>query len=272
MLAHDIVATKPADVALTTRSKAELDIRNAVAIESAIDESKPDWVFNCAAFTRVDAAEADRETAFAINAFAVERMAVVCAKRGARLLHFSTDYVFDGANSGFYSADDIPHPLNVYGESKLAGELAIQRSGVRYLLIRPQWLFGVHGRSFVGLMCERACARQTTRVVADQLGCCTYTVDLARATWELIGRAEGIVHVANRGKVSRYALAARIFAHFGAQSFLSPCSVEEFGSTTRRPANSALSVRRAEQLLGREMPVWDDALHRYLSERDLLAG
>jgi dTDP-4-dehydrorhamnose reductase len=267
MLARDIVRTKPATATLKTRSRAELDIRDTVAFERAAEESRPDWVFNCAAFTRVDDAEADRETAFAVNATAVERMAAVCATRNVRLLHFSTDYVFDGGNRGFYSVDDAPHPINAYGESKLAGEVAIERSGVRYLLIRPQWLFGVHGRSFVGLMYDRARAGQATRVVADQMGCCTYTVDLARATWDLIGRTEGIVHIANRGKVSRYDLAARIFEHFGAESFLSPCSVEEFGSTPRRPANSALSVRRAEQLLGREMPAWDDALARYLAER-----
>lgn len=269
MLAHDLVRAKPPGVSLTALTRQELDIRDSDALDRAIDRHQAQWVFNCAGLTNVDVAEADRDAAFAVNAVAVEHMARLCGSHGTKLLHFSTDYIFDGRRSGFYCEDDAPHPLNAYGESKLAGELAVQRSGVPHLIIRTQWLFGTHGRSFVGLMCQRAVSKQRTRVVADQEACCTYTVDLAAAAWQLVHSTDGIIHVANRGKISRYALAARIFERFRAKALLEPCSAEEFGSTTRRPVNSALSIRRAEQILGHPMPYWDDALDRYLIERDL---
>lgn len=267
MLARDIAREKPAGANIAGYSHRELDIRDARALEEAMARARADWIFNCAAFTNVDAAQTQRDDAFAVNATAVGAMAKLCAERGVRLLHFSTDYVFSGGISGFYSENDATGPVNVYGESKLAGELAVQRSGAAHLIVRPQWLFGVAGRSFVGLMCDRARARQRTRVVADQVGCCTYTVDLARAAWELIERAEGIVHVANRGKVSRFTLAARVFEHFGVAELVEPCTSEEFGFTTPRPDNSALSVCRAESLLGRTLPPWEDALRRFVVER-----
>jgi dTDP-4-dehydrorhamnose reductase len=273
MLAHDLVRLKPPEIVVTPLTRQDLDIRDVAGLERAIEQSQAHWVLNCAGLTNVDAAEVDRDTAFAVNSAAVERMAALCLARDIRLLHFSTDYVFDGTVTGFYSEDDTPRPVNVYGESKLAGEEALQLSGVRHLLIRTQWLFGTRGRSFVRLMCDRARARHPTRVVADQTGCFTYTVDLARATWDLIGRdTEGTVHVANRGKVSRYALAARIFEHYGVGPLVTSCTTEEFGFTTRRPANSALSVRRVERLLHREMPSWQDALGRYLTKRDAVVS
>ena len=267
MLAQDLLKTRPDGTALTALTRQQLDIRDTAALERAIVENQPEWVLNCAGLANVDAAEADRELAFAVNATAVAEMARLCRKRGVRLLHFSSDYVFDGATPGFYSEEDTPHPINVYGESKLAGEEAIRRSGVAHLLIRPQWLFGSTGRSFVGLMYERATSRQQTRAVDDQWACCTYTVDLARATWDLLGRFEGTVHIANRGKVSRYIIAARIFDHFGAGSLVTPCTTAEFASQTRRPANSALSVRLVERILGRNMPGWEGALDRYLAAK-----
>ena len=266
MLARDLASAKPAAVDLDTLARHELDIRDAVAFERALERYRPDWVFNCAGLTNVEVAQADRETAFAVNADAVERMAQLCCARGTRLLHFSTDYVFDGSSAGFYSEDDTPRPLNVYGQSKLAGERAVQRSGVLHLIIRTQWLFGTGRRCFARLMYERAMARQPTRVVADQLGCATYTVDLAPIAWQLIQGTQGIVHVTNRGHISKYDLAARIFTHVGVSSLVEPCTAEEFGSTTPRPANSALSICRAEAILGRRIPSWDDALDRYLAE------
>ncbi len=267
MLARDITRAKPADVELIARDHAQLDVRDAAAIVRAVEESRPHWLFNCTGVTDVEAAERDRSAAFAVNADAVAHMAAACADAGAHMLHFSTDYVFDGTQAGFYSETDTPRPVNAYGESKLAGEDALQRSAADHLLIRTQWLFGMHRRSFVGLMCERAQARQPTRVVNDEFGCCTYTVDLARAVWELIEKTRGTLHVANRGRVSRYTIAERIFDHFGVARLLTPCSSAEFGSATRRPANSPLSVTRAERVLGRTMPPWREAIDRYLLER-----
>lgn len=267
MLARDIARACPVDVELIARDHAQLDVRDMAAISKAMEESKPDWLFNCSAFTDVEAVTRDRAEAFAVNGDAVSHMAQACLDAGARMLHFSTDYVFDGEQPGFYSETDTPRPVNAYGESKLAGEEALQRSGADHLLIRTQWLFGMHRKSFAGHMCERAKARQATRVVDDEFGCCTYTVDLAQAAWKLIEKARGTLHVANRGRLSRYTIAERIFDHFGVSALLTPCTSAEFGSATRRPANSPLSVTRAERLLGRTMPPWREALDRYLAER-----
>ena len=266
MLAHDIIRAAPAGRTLTAFTREQLDVRDAVTLERAVERSEATWLFNCAGLTNVDVAQLDREAAFAVNATAVEHMANACRRHDVNLLHFSTDYVFDGRNTGFYSEDDPPHPINVYGESKLAGERAVEQSGAHYLMVRTQWLFGTRRRSFVGLMSDRARARQRTRVVVDQVGCCTYTVDLAAAVWQLVDSAQGLVHVANRGKVSRYALAARVFEHFGARDLVEGCSAADFSAAAPRPASSALSVRRAEHLLGYELPTWQDALQRYFVE------
>lgn len=271
MLARDIAGAAPAHVELATLGRDQLDVTDATQLELAIETATPQWVFNCTGLTNVETAERDPERAFAINATAVERMAALCARTGARLLHFSTDYVFDGSNPGFYDEDDVPRPVNVYGRSKREGEDALRAGDATFLLIRTQWLFGTRGRSFAGLMCERAEAQQPTRVVDDEWGCCTYTVDLARATWKLIDRATGIVHVANRGRLSRFDLAQRIFEHFGAAHLLSPCTSADFGALAQRPKRSALSVVRAEQLLGERMAEWPDALARFLAERRAMA-
>ena len=272
MLGRDIARAAPAHVTLQALGREQLDVTDAPRLERAIETAGADWLFNCTGLTNVETAEQDPELAFAVNATAVERMAAACGRIGTRLLHFSTDYVFDGSSSGFYEENDLPGPVNVYGRSKLAGEDALRASAATFLLIRTQWLFGCRGRSFAGLMCERATARQATRVVDDEWGCCTYTADLARATWTLLGRATGVLHVANRGRLSRFDLAQRIFEHFGATDLLSRCTSADFGAIAQRPRSSPLSVARAEQLLGKRMAEWPDALDRFLAERRSIVG
>lgn len=267
MLGRAIAAATPPGARIVALNRSQLDIRDADALDRVLADEHPDWIVNCAGLTNVEAAEADRPAAFAVNADAVGAMGRTARARGARVLHFSTDYVFDGASSGYYREDAPTGPLNVYGESKLAGERQLQSSGADHLIIRTQWLFGLYGRSFVSQMSDRAEARQPTRAVEDEFGCCTYAVDLAQAAWTLLATARGIVHVANRGKVNRYAVARRVFDHFGVAELLRPCRSAEFGAAIRRPANSALSVSRAEALLGTPMPTWEDALARYMAER-----
>ena len=267
MLGRAIAAAAPRGAIVAARNHSQLDVRDGGALDAAVREERPDWIFNCTGLTNVEAAEEDRATAFAVNADAVGTMGKVARTRGARVLHFSSDYVFDGADRGYYREEDATGPLNVYGESKLAGERQLQKSGADHLIIRTQWLFGMHGRSFVSLMCERAESRQATKAVDDETGCCTYAADLASAAWRLAPTARGILHVANRGKVSRYTLARRIFDHFGAAELLTSCRSAEFGATIRRPPNSALSIVRAEGILGEPMPGWENAIDRFLRER-----
>lgn len=268
MLARDMATCTPAGIALIAFHRAQLDVRDHRAVRQAMRTHRPAWLVNCTGITNVEDAERDPDAAFAVNAEAVGAMAAACAEWGTRILHFSTDYVFDGTRDGFLGEEDAPAPLNVYGRSKLAGEEQLRASGAKYLLVRTQWLFGVSGRSFAGLMCERAEARLPVKVVNDEFGCCSYTVDVARTVWELMPRAEGTVHVANRGRLSRFDLAKRIFEHFGVPELLAPCTSEEFGALARRPSNSPLSVLRAEALLGRRMPEWTDAVDRFLQERE----
>lgn len=271
MLARAVAARAPAGVEVDSRNREGLDVRDSTLLAAAIRDVRPDWVFNCAGFTNVEAAEQDPHMAFAVNAHAVGMMGRFAASHEVRVLHFSTDYVFDGANAGYYHETDVTGPLNVYGESKLAGEEQLRASGAEHLIIRTQWLFGLDGRSFVGLMCDRAEMRQPTRAVHDETGCCTYVVDLAEAAWQLLDHNRGLLHLANRGKVSRYELARRVFERHDATSLLTSCSSAEFGASVRRPINSALSVSRAEQQLGRAMATWESGLSRYLDERSRCA-
>ena len=263
MLARALIREVPSGCNLSPLTRAELDVRDSEAIARVLREVKPRYVINASAYSNVDGAESNSAEAFAVNADAVGEMARLCAASGCGLVHYSTDYVFDGAAEGFYAESDEPNPLSVYGKSKLAGEQHA-RSIERHLVIRSQWLFGGAGKSFVSTVRERALAGIPTRAADDQFGCCTYTTDLARTSWELLAlNATGVYHVANRGLVSRYSLARQIFDSLGAAQLLSRCSSAEFAGAPR-PRSSPLDVTRTEHLLGRSMPTWRDALDRYL--------
>jgi dTDP-4-dehydrorhamnose reductase len=266
MLGRDLAASAPRDVTLIPRSREELDVTEPDAIEAALDAVRPDVVINSSGYTAVDRAEVERDDAFAVNATAVGGLARACAIRGTRLVHFSTDYVFDGTSSTPYLEEDAPSPLNVYGASKLAGERAVLSSGAAALVVRTQWLFGSAGRSFARTMSERAQRRQSTRVVADQRGRPTLTIHLARATWELLDRqALGLLHVAAAGEATWYDLAARIFAHHGVPELVTPCTTAEYPRPAPRPAYSLLDTSRAARLLGRTLPTWQQAVDEFLS-------
>ena len=269
MLGTDLVRSRPAGHEVTGFSRADLDIRDAGALDRAIRSIRPDWIINAAGHTNVDDTERHSRPAFEVNVDAVAGLAEIGARYGATILHFSTDYVFDGTKPGFYSEDDPPNPINEYGRSKLQSERVLERSAARYLIVRTQWLFGLHGHSFVNLMHERASTRQRTRAVRDETGCCTYTLDLADAVWPLVERGvTGMtLHVANRGAASRYEIARKVFERLGAGACLTACTRAEYESATPRPANSALSIVRVEAILGRAMPFWGDAVDRFLLER-----
>jgi dTDP-4-dehydrorhamnose reductase len=283
MLARDLMLQAPRDVELVPRSKRETDVTSEEDLTAAVRDARPHVVINCAAFANVDAAESQQSLAFAVNGEGPGLVGQAVARSGGRMLvvHFSTDYVFDGQSRRPYREDDATQALGAYGASKLAGEASLAASGAPHLIIRTQWLFGLGGRSFPRTMWERARGGQVTRVVEDQVGRPTYTVDLALATWRLVGNepsatsgsggaggalGRGILHVANGGATTWYDVAKRVFEAAGRLDLLAPCSTDAYPTPARRPAYSVLDTSRYESLAKATMPAWQNALDRMLSD------
>ena len=268
MLGSDVVAAAPDNVELFAFDRSEIDIVDASRVHAILDALRPAFVINAAAFTKVDEAESHRDEAFAVNSTAVGTLGLSAARIGARVLHFSTDYVFDGDTSKPYAEEALPRPLSVYGASKLAGEQALKGTGVDALIIRTQWLYSHHGLSFPLLMWKRACSRLPTRVVRDQVGRPTYTANLAPAAWALLLRGiTGTLHLTNGGApVSRFDVALEVFRFAGVPELLQPCASYEFPTPAIRPTYSALDTTAAERALGGGLPDWRIALRRVLEQ------
>lgn len=267
MLGRDLAAAAPSGITLAGPGEPRVDVTDADAIARAIDAAEPAWVVNAAAYTRVDGAEHEPERASAVNGAAVGSLGRLCAARGVRVLQVSSDYVFDGRGNRALREDDPTSPIGRYGESKLLGERLLLGSGARSLIVRTQWLFGPHGRSFPRTMWERAAAGRPTRVVADQRGRPTSTADLARALWQLIALdAEGVLHAANDGEASWYELARAVFESAGCPDLVSACATTDYPTPARRPAYSVLDTTRLEARLGAPLPHWRDALARFLGQ------
>ncbi|HHV61681.1 MAG TPA: NAD(P)-dependent oxidoreductase [Firmicutes bacterium] len=272
-------------------SEYELDVTDLRAVRGLIGILRPHAVVNCAAYTRVDDAEADRETALAVNALGPRNLALACREVGAALLHVSTDYVFDGDREVAYTIWDTPSPLNVYGISKLWGENYVRSLMSEYYIVRTSWLFGLHGRNFVQTMLElgrkygthltggeclgqRAVESKSSivplRVVSDQRGSPTYTVDLAKACADLLEtRCFGIYHVTNQGVTTWYEFAKAIFEKTGLVVDVLSVTSDEFSRPAKRPKNSALDPFPLRETIGYLLPSWEDALGRYLRQLGL---
>jgi len=244
-----------------------LDITSPAAIDGYLASAKPDWVINCAAYTDVDGCEKNEDLAFELNARAPGNLARACERHGSRLLHISTDYIFDGEKQTPYTEDDDPDPVNTYGRSKRAGEVSVQEGVERYIIVRTQWLFGPHGKNFVSTILGFAQERDTLHVVNDQWGSPTYAKDLARAVRILIGcDSRGIFHVRNRGKATWFQLARRAVDLLGLPTRLIPVETKDFPRPARRPMNGLLSTRRFSQTTGKLMPSWQISLQSYIRE------
>lgn len=250
MLATDVayrlaVAREP----VLALDRAGLDLLDARAVRDLVGAYRPRVVVNCAAWTAVDAAEAYEEEALAINGHAVGTLADACTRAGARLLHLSTDYVFDGRGREPYREDGPTGPLNAYGRTKRAGEVAALREG--HYVIRSAWLYGAHGRNFVATMAGLAAGRDTVDVVDDQRGQPTWTADLAGLLVRL-GHSDlppGIYHGTSSGETTWYGFAREIFRLVGADpGRVRPISSADFPSAAARPANSVLAHTRCEPL------------------------
>jgi dTDP-4-dehydrorhamnose reductase len=260
-----------AQVETADRARADLATPAAAQMVAAL---RPDAVLNAAAWTDVEGAENARDAAFRINAQAPEELALACRQAGAWLVHYSTDYVFDGAKAGAYTEADAPYPLNVYGESKLAGEAAVMHSGARHLVLRSSWIYDREGDNFLNRMLARARAPGTTALpmVADQVGAPTWSHTLAHATRLALrqclapdgARLAGLYHVTPAGRCSWFEYAQATLEMLEIRRELAPVSAAAFGTRARRPANSELDASRFAATFGWARPHWREELRRCL--------
>lgn len=217
-----------------------MDITNIFSVEKVLTENKPELVIHCASYTDVDKAETEKELAFKINALGTENIVQICKKIDAKIIYISTDYVFDGTKEEKYLPEDKTNPINVYGESKLAGELAISKLEKHYI-VRTSWLYGHHGKNFVETMLSLK-NKEEIKVVDDQIGCPTWTVELANAIVEIIEDEleYGIYHICGSGSTSWYNFAKKIFELSNINVNLKSCTTQEFQREAKRPENSTM--------------------------------
>lgn len=252
-----------------------LDLGDADALRSVLRATKPSVVVNAAGYTAVDRAESEPAAAEAVNGLAPGILAEEAKRCGALLVHYSTDYVFDGAKGAPYTEDDAPAPLSAYGRSKLAGERAIAAVAGRHLILRTGWVFGLHGANFMKTMLRLARERDELRVVADQRGAPTWTRHLADATALLLARrdaAEGLFHVAAAGEATWHGYAEAIVATAAAAGLIEraphvlPIATADYPLPARRPADSRLDCRRLARDCGIALPDWRTGLADCLAD------
>jgi dTDP-4-dehydrorhamnose reductase len=250
--------------------RVELDVTDPTQLGRRMELERPDVVINCAAWTDVDGAESAEESAFAINGKGAGNVAAAAAEVEARIVHVSTDYVFDGAKGAPYVESDQPAPLSAYGRTKLAGEEAVAAANKRHFIVRSAGLFGVGGRNFAGTMLRLAEAQNEVTVVRDQTGSPTYTWHLAYGIVRLIEGIEyGIHHMAASGQCSWYEFAREIFEQAKVECRVLSITSEEFGAAAPRPPFSALVSQREHAI---RLPAWQDGLAGYLAQRQAEAG
>ncbi len=237
-----------------------LDITDIKNVENVLTKEKPDYVIHCAAYTNVDKAEEDSENAFKINVNGTKNIADICKKLDITLVYISTDYVFDGTKQGKYETNDKPNPQSVYGNTKLGGEKAVQICE-KYYITRTSWLYGHHGKNFVEIMISLK-DKEELKVVDDQVGCPTWTVELANGIIKIITEKMpyGIYHVCGSGKTSWYGFAKKIFELGGYNVNLKPCTTPEFPRPAKRPANSVMENNKICRN-------WETALKEYMELR-----
>lgn len=247
--------------------KADLDVTNGYAVEHLFKMENPDIVFHCAAFTAVDRAESEKVSSSAVNSGGALNVAEACRVVGARMVLFSTDYVFGGSKRTPYSPQDHPDPLSAYGKSKLAGEKNVSASGVDLLLIRTSWLYGSVGRNFVSAVIQNAREGKALRLVGDQTGSPTWARHVAEATLDLVEcGVTGTYHLSNAGEATWYEFGREVLSICGLQTEVEQISTEMWGASAHRPYYSVLDSSKAEAVLDRRMPPWRDSLKIFLQE------
>ncbi|MEP1150211.1 MAG: dTDP-4-dehydrorhamnose reductase [Balneola sp.] len=261
------------NISFQSFSSRELDITDKDSVSRAIKNYKPDVFINCAAYTKVDAAEDNKDLALQVNGEAVKIIAQICAENRIKLVHYSTDYVFSGEKedskiySEGYSEEHEINPLNVYGLSKRKGEEALLESDCEYLLIRVSWLCGRFGNNFVKTMLKLAKSRKELSVVNDQFGSPTFADQVVEQSFKLLEKNEdGVFHLSSKGIATWYDFSKEIFAQKKLSVKVIPVTSEEFPTKAKRPAFSKLSTQKISNISGVEMIHWEEGLARLLKQ------
>ena len=270
MLSSDLVKVLSTEHEITGLSHQELDVTNKRDVDICINDNKPDVVIHAAAYTDVDGCESNRELAFQVNADGAKNVALACKKTSSVMLYISTDYIFDGEKSSPYIEEDKSNPINVYGESKLAGENYVKSTLDRYYIVRTSWLFGKTGKNFVETILRLAREKNELKIVNDQIGSPTYTLDLAKAINVLVTKPSfGCYHVSNQGFCSWYDFAREILKQSGFDEVkVISILTEEFKRPANRPKYSVLNCQKFMDEFGYNLRNWQDGLRDYLAEKN----
>ena len=245
----------------------DFDITDAAATAAFIERYSPDAVIHCSAYTAVDRAEEEAALCERVNVDGARNIAAACKKIVAKMVYISTDYVFPGTGERFYETDDPTGPLNVYGKTKLGGELAVQELLERYFIVRVSWVFGKNGNNFVKTMLRLGQERDQVNVVCDQIGSPTYTADLAPLLCDMVATEKyGVYHATNEGICSWADFAAEIFRLGRCRAKVNPILSSEYPVKAVRPFNSRMSKKSLDAAGFSRLPSWQDALVRYLKE------
>ena len=251
--------------AVTALDKKSLDITDLNVVTEAVSKYNPDIILNCAAYNFVDKAEEDFDTAYKVNASGVRNLALACKKNYTLLVHYSSDYVFDGMKEDFYTEEDEPNPINKYGESKLSGERLLKEETDNFLLFRLSWVFGEGKQNFLYKLSEWAKKDRVLKIVCDQISVPTYTRDIVSLTMFAIDKGlRGIYHLTNSGYASRYEVARYFIERLGLDNLILPVSSDYFPSPARRPYFSAMSNLKLSKDLSVNIPDWKFGIERYL--------
>lgn len=245
---------------------AEMDITDADKVREVITNAKVDAVMHCAAYTAVDAAEENVELCRKVNATGTENIAKVCKELDIKMVYISTDYVFNGEGEHFWQPDEERQPLNVYGQTKYEGELAVETYLEKYFTVRIAWVFGINGNNFIKTMLRLGKERGAVSVVNDQVGSPTYTYDLAKLLVDMVQTEKyGRYHATNEGICSWYEFACEIFKQAGMDVKVTPVDSSAFPAKAKRPKNSRMSKEKLVEMGFELLPTWQDALGRYLN-------
>lgn len=245
----------------------DMDITVEESVKKVISDVTPDAVIHCAAYTAVDAAEDHAELCRRVNAEGTANIANMCKKLDIPMIYISTDYVFDGQGERPWEPEDDRHPLNVYGQTKYEGELAVQNALTKYFIVRIAWVFGVNGGNFIKAMLNKSKTTDHVSVVNDQFGSPTYTYDLAKLLVDMVQTDKyGIYHATNEGICNWYEFACEIFRQAGIAVEVEPVGSDQYPSRAKRPSNSRMSKDKLTENGFERLPSWQDALKRYLKE------
>lgn len=234
-----------------------LDITNKLAVKEAMEKIRPNLIIHCAAYTDVEKAETEQEKAILINTFGTENLAYEASKIDATMLYLSTDYVFDGKKDTPYTPTDIPNPINHYGKTKLDGEKVIQKHLKKYYIVRTSWLYGNNGKNFVKTILNKAESKEELKIVDNQIGCPTWTIELIQGILKILNQPYGIYHICSSGKTSWYNFAKEIFKLKNIDKDITPCTSDDYKTLAERPKYSVMDNN------GR-LRNWDDALKDFI--------